>query len=125
METPESNIGTTTFNMNIATLERIDKILTDMSIYSVNQNWQGLKNNLLELYKESYGLLVEKKQDTDADKAWEAIKELECYFDERGNLIFDENLPKQLTDFDFWLRNLLYKYGVTFAKGDDPSKAFR
>lgn len=126
----EGEQSQSTFNMSLATLERINQILIVISTYAVNHNWLGMKNNLLELYKEVRPFLYndkknEKKTDTkdlkEAKEKWEMITPLKCSFEEWGALIYDDKLPELLHDFDFYLRDILYNKGLLMHKGEDAS----
>lgn len=115
-----------TFNMSLATLERIDQVLIDLTKYNVNDHHLAVKKNLRELHKELItASKLEKDETKDLDNEWEAIDKLDCYFTKRGVLIFDKELPKKLDKFDFNLRHLLRKKKISMAKGEDPGSAFK
>ncbi len=109
------------FNMGIATLQRIDDILKDLSEYNVNQNFLAVKYNLLELYKESLIVLVkDDKVLEEAAKQWKVIKEKNIEAN-RSGLDFDDDVPDLLTEFEFFLRKKLAY--LLMPKGDNPEEA--
>lgn len=110
--------------MALSTLERINKIMIDLSYYNVNQNWLAVKNNLLELYKETDPFLS-KPAKTNAKNYWKEINNHNVHFDKKGNLVFADKVIPLLNKFDFWLRNQLKKNHLLMASSDDPGEAFK
>jgi len=112
------------FNMSLESLKRINDLLRHCSDYGVNFNWVGLKNNLLEVYKELLTCAKVSEEDLEAlSTKWSKIDSVSCGFNKRGILVFGEDIPKLLTEFDFFVRKLIYKYGLSMARSEDPSRS--
>ena len=126
MDIPSEFSQGSTFNMSLESLSRINDLLKDCSNYSVNGNWLGLKNNLLEIYKELVRCSeVDKGKLEEVKKRWGVIDGLKCFFDKRGLLIYDPKIPVLLTEFDFFISRLLYEKGLTMAKNDEAGKSLK
>jgi len=100
------------FNMALATLERINNLLIKLQEYNLGGNVAGIKNTLLEVYKELYPFLDIGEKKT-AQSKWIKISGCFVKWVSHNELRFDSNLYDMLFDFDFWLRNKLYKKGLT------------
>ena len=125
-ELPSEMTQGSVFNMSLESLSRINELLKSCSTYSVNSNWLGLRNNLLEVYKE----LVRCSKLKDEEKMelktrWETLQLLKCGIDKRGLLIYDERLPALLTEFDFFIGSMLFKQGLSMAKSEDAGRSLK
>ena len=110
----EDKTDNSAFNGALHTLERINELINHISIYYVNDHWIGLKKNLAELLIESQGFLS-KPEYQKAWKDWALIDSKSIWFDNRGNVHYDDDLPKLLFKFSAWLRYKLHKHKVTMA----------
>lgn len=104
------------FNGSLETLQRIDKLIQDISFYRVNQNWEGMKENLGELLNETQGAL----NNSEYQKAWEMwnkIEEMPIIMDINNSILsYPAELPIKLKEFNSWLRFKIYKNKLTMAK---------
>lgn len=106
------------WNMSLMTLQRIDQLLKDCQKYSVNNNLLGLRQNMLEVYKESRPWL-KKPEKVTAQKKWEKVQEFKFEYNyEEQSISYPDGLREALDDFDFWIRNKLHVHKVTFDSKD-------
>ena len=70
---------------------------------------RGVRTTLLELYKEVYPFLRGKDRE-DAARLWAECKR-------EGP---EAAIMGKCEEFDFWLRDALFKAGLLMAKGGDP-----
>lgn len=96
------------FNMGIATLMRIDNCLKMLSAFQKVRHRKAVVRHLRELYKELYPFI---KQEARALGSEYLIR------------INVSAGWEDLDNFDFWLRDELYKHGLLMAKGSDPTLA--
>lgn len=107
------------WNMSLMTLQRIDILLKHCQDYSVNNNLFGLRQNLLEIYKESNPWL-NKKEKKKCASLWDkvSIKKIQ-FIEDDDKIIYPDGLREALDVFDFWIRNKLHKKKVTFDSRDN------
>lgn len=102
---------TVAFNMGLATLERMNNLLISLANYNLVNNVSSVRNTLLELYKESSGYM-NKDERKEAIDHWQKISGCYINWTEHNTVEFDNKILGYLTDFDFWLRDLLYSKGI-------------
>lgn len=113
--------STTQFNMSIATLMRIDKLLSFVNTFRVVRNNPLRICNALEgVFLEVYPFLS--KEDKAQGKA-RLIEINNCFVVEQGELKAYNRVTDLLFKFEFWLREKLEETGLLMAKSDDPSRA--
>lgn len=104
------------FNMSLATLERINKLLISLNDSNIIGNMPIVHRTLFSLWKELYPF-CDKAERIEGSKEWNDIKaaikivKSKIYFDKKGLY--------ELNDFEFWLRNMLYSKKLLMAHGDD------
>ena len=111
------------FNMSLATLERIDKLLKDINQYYIIGDIVILHRSLYCLYSEIDPFLSneEKKQ---AINYWNKCKDdIQAQGDENNTIFFQEGIINRIMDFNFWLRNMAHKHGLLMQKPDSPEFA--
>lgn len=117
-EFKEDKTDNSAFNGALHTLDRINELIQHISIYTVNDHFYGLKQNLRELLIEGQGFLS-KTEYQKAWKDWLKIDSKTLKYDSLGNIIFDDELPNMLYKFSGWLRYKLHKHKVTMAGKKD------
>jgi len=105
-----------TFNMSLATLERIDMILKDLKHYGIIKNIPLIIRNLQYLYKEIRPFLNpdERKQ---SEKEWDSL--LINLDNNRGSIL------RMIDNYENDLREQLLKKGLLMATPDDPHMAIQ
>lgn len=112
-----------TFNMAIATLERINNLLVQISTEQIRRRTILIQRLLYELYKEIYPFMNDEERTTTLTK-WLKLRESGVFQDPNGKTTFRPELLNQLDQFDFYLRDLLNKHDLLMPKSKDPSDAF-
>lgn len=102
------------FNGSLHTLDRINGLLVDICVYSVNDHILAYKNNLRELFKETQGFLTKPEFKLAWDK-WQEILKFEIVKTDDDTIKFDSKLADLLQTFDFWLRLKLHRHHITMA----------
>ncbi len=111
----------TAFNMGLATLERINNLLRGLANYNIINDVSGIKNTILELYKET-SVYLNKEQKKEGNEFWDTIEEYKVKSIDSTSISYNPELLGHLHDFDFWLREILHKKGILMPKGEDPYK---
>lgn len=112
-----------TFNMALATLERIDLLLRNITHYNVIGNIHLVKKCTYEVYKELYPFLKE----AEVKKATEYFKRVEKHKIEyltATRLNYPIELGTDLYDFDLWIRLQLKNKGLLMAQSDNGPAVF-
>jgi hypothetical protein len=109
------------FNMSIATLMRIDRLLQRLAVFQIIKEPVLIQRCLYELYKESV-VFMKADERQDAEDIWQAIQGTNLKFLDKHLVEFRANLYNEMDRFDFFLRTSLYKNGILMAKGEDPSR---
>lgn len=112
--------SSTPFNMALATLQRIDLLLRTI---------QEAPNVIVELhaltslYKETHPFLndYEKKEGTGMLNGLHSSIRADGYV--AGQYNMSVKLPVKMYNFEIWMREKLYQYGLLMNKGDDPNSA--
>ena len=110
---------TPAFNMGLATLEWINNLLTSLASHNVEGNIIGMRNTILEVYKEA-NVYMKDPEKKDAEERWLEIEAQKINNVDSSSIKYSADLLLLINDFDFWLRNLLHKKGILMPKGDDP-----
>jgi len=113
---------TTAFNMGLATLERINNLIISLSSYHIENNVPGMRNTILELYKESHVYMNQKQKD-EAEAIWSNIDNYNIESVDSTSIKYDPKILEYINYFDFWLREILHKKGILMPKGEDPHTA--
>ena len=107
----------TAFNMGLATLERINALLISLTSFNVEGNITGMRNTILEVYKETY-VFMDKPQETEAEDRWIEIEGYKINTLDSTSVKFSPDLILLINDFDFWLRKVLHKKGILMPHAD-------
>jgi len=89
-------------------------------IPNIEGSISGMRNTILEIYKEAYVYMKQEEKDESEDR-WLEIEGYKINTVDSTSVQFSPDLILLINDFDFWLRELLHKKGILMPKGDDPS----
>jgi hypothetical protein len=104
------------FNASLKHLEQLCLLIDYATMYDVNENPLGYRQNLKHLWMRSRWHLdsVERAK---GQKDWEVIKGMKCLVNSKtGTIEVDELLPELLDKFFEWLQGRLHKHEVTYSK---------
>lgn len=111
-----------TFSMSVATLERIDNILTELHSNWIMGNVLLIQRLLFSLYKELHPFLNDKEKRIGDKKIIEITDNMG--FDEATNsFMYSSGISINLNGLDFWLRDKLHEKGLLISKPDVPDFA--
>ena len=113
----ESNVS---FNMSLATLERIHNLL------KILESGQGLlivRHATLNLYKELYPFINEVER-AEGNAMYNTIYK-DFIQDAKDHKLchFPRGYEQTLDTFDFWIRDKFHEKGLLMAKSDNPHNA--
>lgn len=131
------------FNHSLETLNRINELIKDAQEARVHRDVNGFKSNLLELYKEISPFMCDDPlhdiHKLDSINSKMALHMKDCTLKIAGNkwneindilighdgdsIVYDSKLWDLLDSFDFFLKRLLKRYGLSYIKGHDPNDA--
>ena len=112
----------TQFNMGIATVMRIDRLLFESS--KINIKFRSAYEShliLLELYRELYPFLKAEEMTEAQEKFLNKINTKDFLFQNRGRVVlYPSETLATLSSFNLWIRLKLYDKGLLMGKGSDP-----
>lgn len=119
MQPDKERESTTQFNMSLATLARIDRIL--VSLNDASRDPMTWRSNLSKLHLELRPFLSPAEKE-EADKKHNKAHSFEMRFDGQ-KVYYDKDSPPFLHEWEVWMREELHDKGLLMAKSDDPSTA--
>lgn len=117
--------STTTFNMSLSTLQRIDELLQMIHKYWIVRDLPHIiKATLFQLYKEVYPFL-NKAEIIEAEGLWKKIDIIEFIPREDGvrGYNYNSKLKPLMHEFELWLRLKLKEKKLLMAESDIPENA--
>ena len=109
------------FNMSLATLERIDILLRKLTEQMITGNTLLIQRYIIALYKELFPFLKPEEKKESRKKFNDILLSITILDGSKYSIKNGTN--NAILEFDFYIREQLYKKGLLMAKGDDPSIA--
>lgn len=111
----------TVFNMSLATLERIDKLLKALEEHMIMGRVLFIQRNIMALYKELYPFLKQEEKEYSMKEFEDIRVAVTCHGTTYS--INDSQIKVKMNNFDFWIRDKLLQKGLLMAQGENPETA--